>query len=76
MIGAPPNCRPECYIDQDCPSYLACQNYKCTDPCSGSCGLYAQCTVQNHQIECQCEEGYEGDPYSGCILRRKNSLFL
>ena len=70
MIGAPPNCRPECLIDQDCPSYLACsQSNKCSDPCVGSCGVNAKCSVHNHRPECQCYEGYEGDPFSGCIQR-------
>ncbi|CAB0029718.1 unnamed protein product, partial [Trichogramma brassicae] len=70
MIGAPPNCRPECLIDQDCPSYLACgQNNKCSNPCIGSCGLNAQCSVHNHRPECQCYDGYEGDPFSGCIQK-------
>lgn len=72
MIGAPPYCRPECSIDQDCPSHLACgQNNKCLDPCEGSCGLNAKCIVHNHYPECQCYEGFEGDPFSGCILKRK-----
>ena len=68
MIGAPPNCRPECLIDQDCPSNLACgQNNKCSDPCVGTCGLNSRCFVHNHRPECQCYEDYEGDPFSGCI---------
>jgi hypothetical protein len=66
MLGAPPNCRPECVINQDCPSHLACLNNKCKDPCAGSCGYNAQCTVFNHQPSCNCLSGFEGDPFSGC----------
>lgn len=60
MLGAPPNCRPECVIHEDCPSNRACQNQKCVDPCIGSCGWSARCTVQNHKPICSCIEGYEG----------------
>lgn len=66
MFGAPPNCRPECLIHQDCPNSLACVQKKCLDPCAGSCGLNTNCTVQNHRPMCLCHEGYEGDPFSGC----------
>lgn len=66
MFGAPPNCRPECVINQDCPSHLACVSNKCTDPCVGSCGINAQCVAQNHRPICSCFPGYEGDPFSGC----------
>lgn len=66
MLGTPPYCRPECLIHADCPTKLACLNNKCRDPCIGSCGLHAQCTVVNHQPVCTCEPGYHGDPFSGC----------
>lgn len=73
MFGAPPNCRPECLIHQDCPNYLACVQKKCVDPCVGSCGFNTNCTVHNHRPMCQCYEGYEGDPFSGCS-KGKNLL--
>lgn len=66
MLGAPPNCRPECLIHADCPTRLACLQSKCRDPCTGSCGFNARCTVINHQPVCSCEPGYQGDPFSGC----------
>ena len=77
MFGAPPNCRPECTINQDCPSNRACFGQKCQDPCVGSCGFNALCNVQNHQPICKCFEGYEGDPYSGCNAKQGkcNSCF-
>lgn len=66
MLGAPPNCRPECVINQDCPPHLACTNNKCKSPCLGSCGYNAECTVHNHSPKCVCLRGFEGDPFAGC----------
>lgn len=66
MLGAPPNCRPECLIHSDCPTKLACVRNKCKDPCAGSCGFNTQCTVVNHQPVCSCSPGFQGDPFSGC----------
>lgn len=66
MLGAPPNCRPECVINSDCPTNRACIQQKCKDPCDGSCGFNAECHVRNHQPVCFCYNGYEGDPYAGC----------
>lgn len=65
-IGSPPNCRPECTINSDCSSNLACMQEKCKDPCVGACGLQAQCNVINHTPGCACPEGYTGDPFSSC----------
>lgn len=64
--GSPPNCRPECTINSECPSNQACIREKCRDPCPGSCGLNAQCSVFNHVPVCSCIEGYTGDPFSRC----------
>ncbi len=66
MLGTPPHCRPECLIHADCPTKLACLNNKCRDPCIGSCGLNAQCTVISHQPVCTCNSGFHGDPFSSC----------
>lgn len=65
-IGVPPNCRPECSINSDCPANKACIREKCRDPCPGSCGVLAQCTVINHTPSCVCPEGYTGDPFVSC----------
>jgi len=65
-FGSPPNCRPECTINSECPSNLACIREKCRDPCPGSCGANAQCSVFNHVPVCTCIEGYIGDPFSSC----------
>lgn len=68
FIGVPPNCRPECTINPECRSTFACINQKCRDPCPGSCGSNAVCSVINHSPVCTCNQGYTGDPFSGCIL--------
>ncbi len=65
-VGRPPNCRPECTLNSECPRNLACINDKCKDPCPGSCGSYTTCTVNNHQPICTCYEQYTGDPFSSC----------
>ena len=66
MIGSPPNCRPECVINADCPSDRACINRKCADPCPGLCGVNARCDVRNHLPLCICYPGYVGDPFTQC----------
>lgn len=65
-IGVPPNCRPQCTINPECPPHLACMQQKCRDPCVGLCGLNAQCTVVNHHAVCACVDGYSGNPFSVC----------
>ena len=66
MIGSPPNCRPECVINSDCNSNLACISRKCQDPCPGLCGTNAYCRVRNHIPICICNQGFNGDPFSFC----------
>lgn len=65
-IGAPPNCRPECVVNNECPSNRACYKFKCTDPCPGTCGIDAQCQVINHNPICSCRAGLSGDPFIRC----------
>lgn len=65
-IGAPPNCRPECTINPECPYNRACMNQRCVDPCPGLCGSNAKCAVINHTPSCSCDIGYTGDPFQGC----------
>lgn len=64
--GVPPNCRPECVISAECPSNKACIREKCRDPCPGSCGAGAQCSVISHTPSCSCPAGYTGDPFTNC----------
>ena len=71
MIGNPldpSGCRPECVRQDDCPINLACINAQCQDPCPGTCGINAQCAVQNHNPICTCPSGFTGDPFVRCIL--------
>lgn len=70
-IGTPPNCRPECSINSDCPSNKACINNKCGDPCLGSCGLQTECHVYQHAAICSCLEGYTGNPFQSCHVKDK-----
>jgi hypothetical protein len=65
-VGRSPNCRPECTVNTDCPSNLGCINMKCQNPCIGSCGLKAECSVTNHIPLCHCINGFVGDPFILC----------
>lgn len=70
-LDAPPNCRAECTISSDCLANMACNNQKCIDPCPGTCGIRAQCTVVNHNPICSCSSELTGDPFTQCIPRRE-----
>lgn len=65
-IGSPPNCRPECVVNSECLPSLACIQQKCQDPCIGSCGIGAICSVSRHTPMCTCPEGYSGDAFNIC----------
>lgn len=78
-IGSPPNCRPECTINEECSNDKACMRQKCQDPCPGSCGINAYCNVYNHNPVCACIEGYTGDPFTSCYIKptpRKYFIFV
>lgn len=64
-------CQPECVVDSDCPGNRACIGNKCQDPCSGRCGVNAECSTVNHLPNCMCLHGYTGDPYRRCSVIRK-----
>lgn len=66
-IGVAPNCRPECLVNTDCASEMACIAEKCRNPCEGSCGFNTDCRVQNHIPICSCSTGFTGDPFSQCV---------
>ena len=59
-------CRPECVLNSDCASNLACINNKCQDPCAGACGVGAQCSCVNHVPICFCPPQTTGDPFVSC----------
>lgn len=65
-IGRAPNCRPECTLNSECLGNMACINYRCQDPCIGTCGSFTTCIVNNHRPVCRCIERYTGDPFSVC----------
>lgn len=71
-LGAPPNCRRECAIHQDCTSDKACIREKCLDPCIGSCGFNADCRAIDHLAICTCRKGYKGNPFENCYLPQGN----
>lgn len=64
--GTPPHCRPECTINADCASHLACIGEQCRDPCPGACGQHTECRVINHTPNCVCLHGYVGDAFVAC----------
>ena len=71
-IGNPyEGCRPECTVNSDCISSLACIRSKCQNPCPGTCGSNTECQVINHIPMCTCVSGYTGDPFRYCSLIRK-----
>lgn len=72
FVGLPPNCKPECVVNSECPQNRACYKYKCTDPCPGTCGVGANCRVINHNPLCSCPQGTTGDPFSRCYLQPGN----
>lgn len=70
-IGNPyTGCKPECILNSDCVSNLACINQHCRDPCQGACGVNAVCEVTNHIPVCSCLTGYTGEPFQSCIPDR------
>lgn len=71
MIGAPPNCRPECIVSSECSQDKSCINQKCKDPCIGVCGQHARCQTVNHNPICSCPIGYNGDPFVICIKQEE-----
>lgn len=74
FIGSPPNCRPECLGNSECPNHFACINKKCSDPCPGTCGANAACQIINHIPNCICNSGYIGDPFNQCILKQEHLI--
>lgn len=69
FFGSPPNCKPECILNTDCSNEKACINMKCQNPCQGSCGVNAMCSVIKHVPICSCPNGYEGDPFAMCTIK-------
>lgn len=66
FVGAPPNCKPECTVNAECPSNRACHKFRCANPCAKTCGLNAKCEVINHNPICSCPLDMTGDPFARC----------
>lgn len=63
-----PSCRPECLWNSDCEFSRACLGQRCVDPCIGTCGQNALCTVINHNPICSCPNGLHGNPFEHCSV--------
>lgn len=63
-------CRPECILNSECPHTLACIRNKCKDPCPGTCGQNALCSVINHIPICSCPPGMSGNPFVQCSIQQ------
>lgn len=60
---------PECEKDPHCHTTKYCElsNLTCADPCiRDPCGPNAFGTPFNHVCNCQCIEGFTGNPKTGC----------
>lgn len=69
-------CRPECILNNDCSRDKACMRNKCIDPCPGTCGTNAICSVINHIPMCSCIQGYHGNAFVICNQIRGNILII
>lgn len=64
--------RPQCTVDADCPSKMACFNNLCKNPCieTRPCGSNAVCSVVDslplRTMVCTCEPGFVGNADIGC----------
>ena len=54
--------KPECTLNNNCPTNRVCRNQKCVDPCPGFCGINTVCSVSNHVQSCDCLKGYNRNP--------------
>lgn len=61
-------CRPECVTNTDCALDRACIRNKCMDPCPGTCGQNALCSVYNHIPMCTCPAGMAGNAFVQCSI--------
>lgn len=59
-------CYPECLTNSDCPNSQACIKHRCEDPCQGTCGIGALCSVSNHLPVCSCPFPTIGDAFTAC----------
>lgn len=58
-----------CQYNEDCPPNKYCDrlNRQCINPCvEFDCGENTKCVSSNHQAQCTCLPGYQGNPHIGC----------
>lgn len=73
---------PECKIDADCPSKLACFDGMCKDPCKESkpCITNAKCSVVDslpmRTLICECASDFIGDATVACIPVEKKLDYI
>lgn len=73
-LSAPLDIPPQCTMDSDCASKLACFDGNCRNPCyeTKPCGAHAECividTLPHRTMSCQCIPGYVGDADVQCKL--------
>jgi len=77
---------PECRVDQDCPSKLACISQSCQNPCTvnNPCQFDQRCVVIDSQpsrsVACVCPEGTaigkNGQCTQGNLSFNQNLCFL
>lgn len=77
FVLVPVQSSPQCSMDADCPSKLACFSGECKNPCyeTKPCGSHATCSVVDslplRTMVCQCEPGYIGDADVACRLGKQ-----
>ena len=66
--------KPECYVDDDCPTSDICNKGSCVDACRLShCGSNAICEAGFHSAKCVCLPGYTGDARTACNKCKLNT---
>lgn len=72
LVECKPAPQPECTIDAECSSHLACINNRCIEPCPAlePCQLPAKCLVVPslpvRTLICECPEGYVSSGSGTC----------
>ncbi|XP_063989362.1 neurogenic locus notch homolog protein 1 [Diachasmimorpha longicaudata] len=60
-------CYPECTSHSECPaSKPACLYQKCENPCTGACGINANCELRGITPVCSCPRDMTGNPFISC----------
>ncbi|GBN12717.1 Fibrillin-2 [Araneus ventricosus] len=71
-IGCQPVPKDKCKSNSNCPDDRICRQTPagikdCIDVCQTKrCGTNAVCFAANHKAQCECPDGFSGDPNRGC----------